>query len=236
VKYYLKDNFEVFAGIFAEKRLTNSIREDKKYRRPYNTYTISFGIVYNFQLESKKTKKAVPEKDSNEELTTSSPDSEEEQLNDAISPIPEHLQEIEPETESVKENVLSDEAQKESESVNELKIDFSDEMFNNIELETGKNELTDVSVKQLIELSKALKDHPEAKLQIDAYTDNVGTNQANLILSKKRADRVAQVLIQNGISADQLVVNNHGESNPIGDNATEAGRKKNRRVELTLIH
>ncbi len=236
VKYYLKDNFEVFAGIFAEKRLTNSIREDKKYRRPYNTYTISFGIVYNFQLESKKTKKAVPEKDSNEELTTSSPDSEEEQLNDAISPIPEHLQEIEPETESVKENVLSDEAQKESESVNELKIDFSDEMFNNIELETGKNELTDVSVKQLIELSKALKDHPEAKLQIDAYTDNVGTNQANLILSKKRADRVAQVLIQNGISADQLVVNNHGERNPIGDNATEAGRKKNRRVELTLIH
>jgi outer membrane protein OmpA-like peptidoglycan-associated protein len=236
VKYYIKNNIELFAGVFAEKRLTNSTRQDKKYRRPYETYTISVGLVYNLQLESKKAKKAVPEKNPIDELNLNSTDSEEEQLNDVISPIPDNEPETEPVIEPIKDDVVTIEPQNENKTKDDITFDFSDEMFRNIELETGKNDLSEESIQQLIDLSKALKDHPEAKLQIDAYTDNVGTDQANLVLSKKRADRVAQLLIQNGISANQLIVKNHGESNPIGDNSTEEGRKLNRRVELTLVN
>lgn len=234
VKYYVKDNFELFAGIFGEKRLTNSIREDKKYRRPYDTYTISLGLVYNFQRASKKSKKIIPLIDEKDEMTSTNQSSEEEELFEEIIPIEEmvvneHLMidEIETSEENDSTNLLDERLREEK--------PFSEDMFENIELETGKNELDNEALDQLVSLSTALKDHPEVKIQIIGYTDNVGTDQANLILSKKRALHVAEILIGYGVDRNQLIVKNYGESNPIGDNSTEKGRKMNRRVEIRLI-
>ena len=73
------------------------------------------------------------------------------------------------------------------------------------------------------------------KIEIGGHTDNVGDDNANLILSKQRADAVRDYLVENGISADLLETKGYGESKPIASNKTEEGRRKNRRVEIKFI-
>lgn len=235
IKYYIKDNFELFAGVFAEKRLTNSTRIDKQYRRPYETYTISAGLVYNFQLQSKNAKKEATALAEIDNLKLITLDTDEDEM----------TEEVTQEEETIETNELpiksqpGPQEQNDSDSgsiqqIGEPKT-FSNEMFKNIELETGKNDLGVAAIQQLTELSAALVDHPESKLEINGYTDNIGSEQANLLLSKKRTDRVAELLIENGVHSDQLIIKNFGERNPIGDNNTEKGRQLNRRVEIRLI-
>jgi outer membrane protein OmpA-like peptidoglycan-associated protein len=77
--------------------------------------------------------------------------------------------------------------------------------------------------------------NPKSTLQIDAHTDNFGTMDENLQVSKTRANEVYGYLLGKGISKYRLYVAGHGSLQPIADNKTAAGRAKNMRVELTLI-
>ena len=107
--------------------------------------------------------------------------------------------------------------------------------FENLEFETGKDVIKVESIPSLTELSEVLVKKPEWKLQIAGHTDNVGSAQGNLILSKKRSQSVKNFMISQGVSADRLTALYFGETDPIADNKTKEGRQKNRRVEMTII-
>ncbi|MDX1627874.1 MAG: OmpA family protein [Fulvivirga sp.] len=71
---------------------------------------------------------------------------------------------------------------------------------------------------------------------IEGYTDNVGSRESNLQLSKKRAEEIKSYLINNhDIDPAKIEVSAYGESNPVATNATEEGRSKNRRVEIIVF-
>lgn len=77
-----------------------------------------------------------------------------------------------------------------------------------------------------------LKKWGDMKVEVAGHTDYIGTDEYNMGLSVRRADAVRMYLIDKGIAADRLTVKGYGESQPIADNTTEAGRFRNRRVEL----
>jgi OOP family OmpA-OmpF porin len=79
-----------------------------------------------------------------------------------------------------------------------------------------------------------LKQAGDMKVEVAGHTDSIGTDEYNMGLSMRRADAVRMYLIDKGIAPDRLTVRGYGESQPIADNETEAGRFKNRRVELIL--
>ncbi len=104
----------------------------------------------------------------------------------------------------------------------------------NIYFMTASSQLQKISFKGLNEVVAILKDNPELTVDIEGYTDNSGDDQKNQILSEKRADAVKTYFESKGISASRLNSKGFGESNPVADNSTPAGRKQNRRVELKL--
>lgn len=77
-----------------------------------------------------------------------------------------------------------------------------------------------------------LKEWGDLKVEVAGHTDYIGTEEYNMGLSVRRANAVRNYLVDKGIAADRLTVKGYGESQPIADNATEAGRFMNRRVEL----
>jgi outer membrane protein OmpA-like peptidoglycan-associated protein len=107
--------------------------------------------------------------------------------------------------------------------------------FDNLEFETGKDIIKDVSFPSLTELAGVLKKKATWGLQISGHTDNVGDDQKNMILSKKRAEAVRAFLVKEGIEEARFSVLFFGETMPIAGNETPEGRQKNRRVEMKII-
>lgn len=107
--------------------------------------------------------------------------------------------------------------------------------FDNLEFETGKDIIKEVSIPSLTELAGVLKKKADWGLQISGHTDNVGDDQKNMILSKKRAEAVRNFMVSQGIDATRLNVLFFGETMPIASNDTPEGRQKNRRVEMKII-
>ena len=81
-------------------------------------------------------------------------------------------------------------------------------------------------------VARQLNANPSWKLRVEGYTDNVGGKAANQKLSTRRASAVMNWLIDHGIARNRLTAKGYGEARPLGDNSTEEGRAKNRRVEL----
>lgn len=106
--------------------------------------------------------------------------------------------------------------------------------FDNLEFETGKDIIRTHSFPSLNSLASLLVSKPNYGLRIEGHTDNVGTDEKNLILSQKRATAVKNYLIKKGVKANVLEDYGYGESRPIADNDTKEGRQKNRRVEMKV--
>ncbi|NJO02235.1 MAG: OmpA family protein [Bacteroidia bacterium] len=83
-------------------------------------------------------------------------------------------------------------------------------------------------------LEQYLKDYPQTKVTLRGFADNVGSETRNRELSGQRAEQVKNHLVSKGIPAGQISTEAMGSQNPIADNETEAGRQKNRRVEITI--
>ncbi|HKE46521.1 MAG TPA: OmpA family protein [Rhodanobacteraceae bacterium] len=83
--------------------------------------------------------------------------------------------------------------------------------------------------KLLDAIEPCLKD---GRYEIAGYTDSIGTAEANMTLSKARAESVRAYMILKGVDADRLVANGYGADRAIGDNATREGRASNRRIEF----
>jgi outer membrane protein OmpA-like peptidoglycan-associated protein len=71
-------------------------------------------------------------------------------------------------------------------------------------------------------------------IDLNGYADNIGTDQSNLELSRRRAERVKEWLMEHGIEEDRIVIRGHGESHPVATNETDEGRALNRRVEFAV--
>lgn len=107
--------------------------------------------------------------------------------------------------------------------------------FDNLEFESGKNIIKESSYESLEALADLLIKKGDWKLKIAGHTDSQGAEQANLILSKKRAEAVRDFLVQRGIAPERLIVQYFGEEKPIDTNDTPEGRQRNRRVEMTIV-
>ncbi|MEO5829334.1 MAG: OmpA family protein [Rhodanobacter sp.] len=91
------------------------------------------------------------------------------------------------------------------------------------------------SIAVLNQAIDTLQRYPQVKVAVAGYTDSKGTDEYNQSLSERRASIVYNYLTSHGIDASRLEGPiGHGESNPIGDNATDAGRAQNRRTELQV--
>ena len=101
-------------------------------------------------------------------------------------------------------------------------------LFNN-----GSSTLQPRSRAELQPIVVIMKAHPDARCTIAGYTDNVGSEAANLALSRQRAEAVRNQLIAMGVDGSHLTAEGYGEMQPVRSNSTEAGRAMNRRI---LIH
>ncbi len=82
---------------------------------------------------------------------------------------------------------------------------------------------------------QSLIQNPELKVEIQGYTDNIGSEKLNMQLSEKRAGAVRDYLVARGISRDRLTIVGLGAANPVADNKTADGRALNRRIEFKII-
>jgi OOP family OmpA-OmpF porin len=101
-----------------------------------------------------------------------------------------------------------------------------------VNFEFDRAKLLPESYAVLDRVAASLKDWPEIRVEVGGYTDSKGSDGYNRRLSERRAQAVRDYLISKGIGASRLSAKGYGESDPIASNDTEAGRAKNRRVEL----
>lgn len=106
-------------------------------------------------------------------------------------------------------------------------ISLSDILFvyNSDQLRSGQQSLID----RLLDL---ITINEPSSIRIEGHTDSDGSDEQNLELSKKRAERIRKILVDNGFDAGQIQVSGFGETRPVADNSTEQGKAANRRVEL----
>ncbi len=108
--------------------------------------------------------------------------------------------------------------------------------LNNIYYKTNSADLDPSSTIVIEEFAEFLKKNPTIKIEVHGHTDNVGDVKSNLALSTDRAFSVRNLLLAQGIDEKRLVdFKGFGASKPIADNATEAGRAKNRRTEFVIV-
>jgi outer membrane protein OmpA-like peptidoglycan-associated protein len=101
---------------------------------------------------------------------------------------------------------------------------------------TASYKLSSKSNKALNNVAKILTDDPNLKLSIEGHTDNVGKDEYNQSLSENRAASVKEYLVKRGIDESRLTAQGFGETQPIADNNTAAGKAKNRRVVMNVTY
>ncbi len=116
-----------------------------------------------------------------------------------------------------------------SESARGLIVNMSDVLF-----DTGKYTLKSVTQISLAKVSGILQAYPGLKLQVEGYTDSVGSDDFNQKLSENRADAVKNFLITQGVQQDNISSTGYGKAKPVADNSTAGGRAQNRRVQLVV--
>jgi outer membrane protein OmpA-like peptidoglycan-associated protein len=103
-----------------------------------------------------------------------------------------------------------------------------------VNFETDSARVRADSQEQLRNTAAILSAYPQIHVKIGGYTDNSGDPAANRRLSEERATAVMNALKDNGITADRLEAEGHGDQHPIADNSTPEGRARNRRVAIRV--
>jgi outer membrane protein OmpA-like peptidoglycan-associated protein len=100
--------------------------------------------------------------------------------------------------------------------------------------DTGKAQLNPGAARKLDQLAQFLTEHPDRRVQIDGFTDSVGTESYNQSLSQQRADAVKSALTTRGIDSSRIGSQGYGKGFPVADNSDSGGRQLNRRVEVVI--
>lgn len=106
---------------------------------------------------------------------------------------------------------------------------------NAILFQSGSAKMTDASAPALDELAGYLSICPAATVHVEGHTDADGADDLNLVLSVARAEAVVNALIARGVRSERLYAVGYGESLPIADNETKAGKQANRRIVFTVL-
>jgi outer membrane protein OmpA-like peptidoglycan-associated protein len=100
--------------------------------------------------------------------------------------------------------------------------------------ETGSSTLSSGAGRNMDRLVQFLTEHPERMVQIDGFTDSIGTDSFNQDLSQHRADAVRYQLVSRGISSARIGTQGYGKAYPVASNSESSGRQLNRRVEVVI--
>lgn len=100
--------------------------------------------------------------------------------------------------------------------------------------ETGRAELNSGSGRKLDQIAQFLAEHRDRRVQIDGFTDSVGTDSYNDDLSQRRASAVREALISRGVESTRIGTQGYGKSYPVASNNESGGRQLNRRVEVVI--
>jgi len=116
-----------------------------------------------------------------------------------------------------------------TETARGLIVNMSDVLF-----DFNKYTLKPEAREKLAKVSGILLAYPGLKVQVEGYTDNIGTDDYNQKLSEQRADGVREYLVSQSVSDNNVTAKGFGKNDPIADNSTNEGRAQNRRVELVV--
>ncbi|MDT8421292.1 MAG: OmpA family protein [Desulfuromonadales bacterium] len=113
---------------------------------------------------------------------------------------------------------------------NDLYVTFrSDNQF-----EIGSFVFNPAAQQDVARLGQVLAQYDKTNILVAGHTDSTGSEELNQTLSERRANAVNNILLAQGVAADRLSMIGFGESVPIADNGTTAGRQQNRRVEIKI--
>lgn len=104
-----------------------------------------------------------------------------------------------------------------------------------ISFDTGRAALKPGGEAQIGKIAAVIKQYDKTIVDVAGHADSSGNPQSNMALSQRRAAAVASALVRDGIPQSRMVINGYGDTRPVADNASEAGRAANRRVEITLL-
>lgn len=100
--------------------------------------------------------------------------------------------------------------------------------------DTGSASLKSGGTRKLDQLVQFLNEHPDRRVQVDGFTDSVGSDSYNEELSQHRADSVKEALTERGIAASRIGAEGYGKAFPVANNSDSGGRQLNRRVEVVI--
>jgi len=107
--------------------------------------------------------------------------------------------------------------------------------FDRLTFATGSANLdSDKSKEQLDNIAEIMKAYPKVAIKLGGYTDNTGSEDANLSLSQSRADNVMAALVARGIDGSRMTSEGYGIAHPVASNDTEEGRAQNRRIAINV--
>jgi outer membrane protein OmpA-like peptidoglycan-associated protein len=110
-----------------------------------------------------------------------------------------------------------------------LVLTLGDVMF-----DTGRSELKSGGMRKIEQLARFLNEHPDRRVQIDGFTDSVGSDAYNEDLSQRRADAVKAALVSRNIDPARIGTEGYGKAYPVASNNDSGGRQLNRRVEVVI--
>ena len=113
---------------------------------------------------------------------------------------------------------------------NQLKLSIP----NDISFATGKHDIQARLMPILDQFAQGLNQQPSMEVRIVGHTDNTGTDAVNNPLSVNRAQSARDYLVSRGVAGSRISIDGRGSREPIADNSTEAGRARNRRIDIFL--
>lgn len=105
----------------------------------------------------------------------------------------------------------------------------------NLQFKADSDELLPGQTEVLDNIASVLKEAPQSQFLVVGHTASTGNPKGEQALSEKRAYSIALELTKRGIPSEKFICKGNGGRNPIADNTTEQGKKKNRRVEITIL-
>ena len=108
-------------------------------------------------------------------------------------------------------------------------------MPGNVTFATDSSDLSPAFFNVLNSVGKVLAEYEQTVVEVAGHTDSTGSNSYNQGLSERRASSVSSYLSSQGVVDTRLITLGMGETRPIADNSSAAGRQTNRRVEITMV-
>jgi len=132
--------------------------------------------------------------------------------------------------ERIEEEIPGAEVKRVGEGIN---VTFNEDA--GVYFDTNKSNVKGTSATTLDKLAGIFKEYPNSNVLVEGHTDSAGPEDYNMNLSQQRAESVTTYLVGKGIAANRFSTKWYGELQPVGDNTTNDGKAKNRRVELAIV-